>query len=792
MADKRIWELTTSTVRTAKFIALDSNAQAAAHKFDAAALIDNFSAETLGGAKRFSSPVEIIDASTTITRDGSFNMVLTDAVLGSKTLTELFSPSVAFGTSGQVPFMNGAGTNFIYTSSVTYLLGIFKVPNLQVSAIAAGAKPQVVLSAIATGQLSSASNLTMNSGRLEVVNNILTTTYNVADTSTTITKDGGNNMVFTDTVSGANTLASLLGASVSFGGVGQVPYTNAGSTDFNYIAGFYFTGTYLTINKSSFDAWGGQIRLSNSNGGAVAGSSAGVLEYWKADPSTEGAGTVSLIRSVAIDAGGTYNLIFETGQDVATPSGLNGQMTLSYLGDLTLPGAQSRLGIGAIGGWTGAITMDTSSGGLYTGPGVISDDLGYTGIKLYDGSVGNMYIFNKRNFASFGNIYFATGATPDIRMTIENGGDVGIGVTNPTERLNVLGPRAGRFTTTTASGAWADFPTGLPNWCVVFAPEDFGANYYNGILLQSLGAAAGATTYALLAVENMSTTDNRGRLNILLKGSGASDYMTPLRIQYDGTIYWQTELSTQDITMFLRQGASTVVTQGWDDSAISYIIAIGTSFTATGRLRIGENLMEYYGSGTATLTIDGSTGIASINLQSDSDGDVIIRYRQDTSTRFITGYDDSADLFQIHSGTSFTTTGSADFSISSAGRIYFGSLGGGAPPYLVYYNTGTGEILFQSTSDMRLKKNVELWEPDSLTFLKKQPLILFDMKDGSEKGVIGWNGTKMKELMPDMVGTRKDGFVNVKDAYMPFHFHRAIKQLLTRIEELENRLKFVQ
>jgi hypothetical protein len=202
--------------------------------------------------------------------------------------------------------------------------------------------------------------------------------------------------------------------------------------------------------------------------------------------------------------------------------------------------------------------------------------------------------------------------------------------------------------------------------------------------------------------------------------------------------------------------------------------------------------MEFHGNGTATFTVDASTSIASINLQSDSDGDVIIRYRQDTTTRFITGYDDSGDSFQIHSGTSFTTTGSADFTVGGDGRIYFGSIGSGQPPNLIYYNTSSGEIQFWSTSDMRKKKNVRTWEPDSLTFLKNQPLIEYDMKDDSACDVIGWNGTEMRNLMPSMTYLDGDGFINIADAYFPYHFHRSIKQLLDRIEQLENRLKFIK
>lgn len=80
-------------------------------------------------------------------------------------------------------------------------------------------------------------------------------------------------------------------------------------------------------------------------------------------------------------------------------------------------------------GGTNAIDMDTSAAGSYSGQGIIGDDLGYTGIKFYDGTNGNMTIFNKRNHTTYGKIYFATGATPTVRMYVDNEGDVGIGAT---------------------------------------------------------------------------------------------------------------------------------------------------------------------------------------------------------------------------------------------------------------------------------------------------------------------------------------------------------------------------
>ena len=105
------------------------------------------------------------------------------------------------------------------------------------------------------------------------------------------------------------------------------------------------------------------------------------------------------------------------------------------------------------------------------------------------------------------------------------------------------------------------------------------------------------------------------------------------------------------------------------------------------------------------------------------------------------------------------------------------------------YNSGTGEVTYLSSSDVRLKENIELWEPDSLSFLVKQDLIKFDRIDGSSQGEIGWNANQMSDLMPDMTWLDKEGLIHFKDAHLPMHFHRAIKQLADRVKELETELE---
>lgn len=170
--------------------------------------------------------------------------------------------------------------------------------------------------------------------------------------------------------------------------------------------------------------------------------------------------------------------------------------------------------------------------------------------------------------------------------------------------------------------------------------------------------------------------------------------------------------------------------------------------------------------------------------------DSYIRFSEAGSTVALMGWDTSANIFQIHTGTAFQTSANGDFSISTGGTIYMGNISNNAYTNYLRYDSSTSAVGWYSSSDIRLKENIELWERDSLTFLMAQKIIEYDRKDGSMKGEIGWDATQMRELMPDMTwveGRRR--LVNFKEAHMPLHFHQAIKQLGTIAETHEEKIQ---
>jgi hypothetical protein len=381
------------------------------------------------------------------------------------------------------------------------------------------------------------------------------------------------------------------------------------------------------------------------------------------------------------------------------------------------------------------------------------------------------------------------GSTLAIKINASNHVSIGGGspVPSATYGLTVKGPRAAEFERTDASGTWSDWPTSLPVTAAVFKNEsgvDAGVNTFTAIGLNAQGATTGvANAWAVLGLEAMSATDHRSRLNLTMRGSGVSDYSTPWRWQYDGVTYWQTELSTSDIPMYLRQGGTAVSTIGWDDSAASFNISLGNGLAASNRVRFGSGFIYIYGSTSASLYVDGSTSTSNIYLQAASTSDSTIHFRQDSTTRFIMGYDDSADIFQIHSGTAFTTAAAADFSIGTSGQIYMGGLTSSSPPYEVRYNTSDGRLYYASTSDARLKSQITDWTKDALNALRKIPVKHF-YHNQERRFMTGPTAQDIQPYIPEMVAPDpKSGYLILSERIYYSYFHKAIQQLADLVDQ---------
>jgi hypothetical protein len=293
MPDKRIYDLTTTTSLAAKYFVVDKAANAEAEKFDATQLVDLSSAQSLSGQKTITTRLNFADATAYI-QNAAGQLTLADAVTGSKTLAQLSAAGVSIGTNAQIPYVNVTNNDFLYSSNLIYNTStqIFYAPNIQLSGLAAVANRVVVSNTV--GKLINYAGLTYDGTTLTVASAIQTDTLRLVDVSTTITRDGANNLSFTDAVTGTRTLAQLATPAITFGATTQIPRVNAAGTDFIYTATLVFDGTNFGIGTAT----PGHKLVVNSNGSSntviridaadARGASRYALHIVDADPNSRG------------------------------------------------------------------------------------------------------------------------------------------------------------------------------------------------------------------------------------------------------------------------------------------------------------------------------------------------------------------------------------------------------------------------------------------------------------------------------------------------------------------------
>jgi hypothetical protein len=187
------------------------------------------------------------------------------------------------------------------------------------------------------------------------------------------------------------------------------------------------------------------------------------------------------------------------------------------------------------------------------------------------------------------------------------------------------------------------------------------------------------------------------------------------------------------------------------------------------------------------LSVDAATSTALLYLQAATNQDSRIHFRYNGSTNTVVGWDAGLSIFQIHTSSAFTTLASGDFSITTSGDIYMGTLASATGTYYMRYNTTSGQVSY-TTSDIRNKKDIKPFEVDALDALMRFDPKSFTWRQDNKKA-IGWIAQEGMEVIPDMFP-----FIEKIDRYgmdefniLPY-YHRAIQQLNKRITELEAQL----
>jgi hypothetical protein len=301
----------------------------------------------------------------------------------------------------------------------------------------------------------------------------------------------------------------------------------------------------------------------------------------------------------------------------------------------------------------------------------------------------------------------------------------------------------------------------------VSAASDFGSALAEGKMIfglrpyQSLAQQADLTNVLELAVSGSSMSSPM-TFEDNLAIPGFADVSASLAALTSGTISINNDADNRVVT---ANGNSTL-------NGESNLTFDGTALTINGTI-----LRDYTGAETDITGLTGGTQYGFI-LEGDEQGHVVIGLREN----------ETSDSFSIISGDgdyySDTTFDKLAFQVKSDGTT---TIGGNA---VVSGSLNvTGDVVAYSTSDERLKDNVELIS-QPIDKLKQINGVSFDWNDKSEHSGhdVGVIAQQVEAVLPELVRTKDDGYKAVRYEKLVALLIEAVKEQQLQIDELKSRL----
>jgi hypothetical protein len=446
------------------------------------------------------------------------------------------SLSVQSGITGNLTGTSSWATNAVTSSfalTASYVSGSTSIiTNLTASNISASG---VIIANSFTGSFSGSITNAVTAISASFSTNSLTASYLTPTNSYTITNLTASNISASATGSfgivGIGT-SSPTGSLHVNNSVANIPILNlGGGVSVNNVSDLYVLNSYNTASGVGFAA---KVIGVNISGSLTSGNIPVQRTVWSGVNSA-----TAIVLSADDPGGGTDDNAFQiwTSNQGTSGSALTQKFTLTTDGNVGIgtTNPAHKLQLGTLTSTSTATPEILSLGGTFSNTDGSNPKLriwtdGTYSIGLGVSSNQLDYILG-RNF--FDHVFYAEGSR---LMTIKGGGNVGIGIANPTARLHVSGSTGGVFEVDTASGATTFYVSASGNVGIGTTNPSYRLTIQNNA----------ASTNALLALQNLtaSATTNHGVgiLPILSDNTGSTDITA-------GGLYWLKEQQwTNDTT----------------------------------------------------------------------------------------------------------------------------------------------------------------------------------------------------------------------------------------------------
>jgi hypothetical protein len=429
---------------------------------------------------------------------------------------------------------------------------------------------------------------------------------------------------------------------------------------------------------------------------------------------------------------------------------------------------------------TGAATFSSSitAGGRYFASASVADNI----VEVINTDTTNGYGLFVRAGGTAANRYvarFKNAADSDV-MWIDKGGNVGIGTTSPSYKLDVLG----------SSGALAKFSDGTTNTFIYSGGGSscIGAdvNINNGLIITggsniaqintngvermritsggNVGIGSTNPSAKLLVLDSAGTTTNTLLVESVAQTSGHTGYFYSNSAQSGNTlrVYQDGAGSTGPALYVYSDGAYGAVFEKGN-------VGIGTT-TPDERLTVGAGngiSIRTLGSGTFGSLKFGSNVSTYYDAWAGIDSDNEATGANVSNLRFYTSYGVRGERMRI----------------GASGNFYVYSMAASAGTNAVKFNTSTGQVTYD-TSSLKYKDNIRdsVYGLNAVMQLKSK---MFEYKEDNRTD-IGLIAEEVYEVIPELVGLDKEGLPN------SVSYDRFVSVLVKAIQELSAEINILK